>query len=1060
MKSKIMVLLITAVLLVGMVFPAGAVYASEVPLTERANAESEETLLEQQENPEEETLFEQERTENEEALLEQGNEEAVVELSEESAEELQQDQAVFQNEERIPAVSAQESVSAPVCTYTKEEAIAAADAVTGDHLINIKKESGDQYYAENGNGEALALPTDYMDRLVQSVLAWIKENDDGNFYRVVIPKGTYTLDHISGWNIYSNTIIDCRSGAKIYCGNTAIIIRAGRNDDASSGVIADPGGYDDYRNMMLLGGTWSGVDGVYGGNIRFSHCSNLYLLDMVIRDNYGSKPDEPQVRGHHVEIGGASGVLISGCEITGSHGESGETIQIEVVHRNVDNCSGYAPYDDLPTCNMTVENCNFHDIFRGVGSHHVVLGHPFQNIKIINNTFTNVSDRAVLAAYCKNMTISGNEITNAFAGIQSYSIFRRHTYYANGVTSGEVEDFASGLKITDNTILLNAKSTPANSSDADSYKFGIRVDGGEITESTAVYTEKITHGYSYDSPVSVTKTLPVGHYYHTNVTIKDNVVGVYKATSVTNGNINAGISTDHLKNSVISGNRIDLNDCEQESGFGMDLKDSHKLTIENNEIRNVSGAENGDGIYARLGSKNITISNNIIEKVSAFGIVFAGSSRGSVLNNRVDDSNVGIYIRDGSAASEVKDNIVKNCSANGIAFASASGGDVTGNKITNTVNFGIDLRTAKVTNISGNTIVKAATDKQSAAIRLAAGSECTSVNDNHIDGRSVTMYGIRVVESTADEILRNVFENMKSDGFGILVQKNAAVTSVMNNKMAGSGKDIVKVAADASVKTNKNNVFAPVLLSLNKTKAEIPTLGTLQLKAEVLPSSAGDGMKWKSSKTAVCTVDQNGLVTAKTYGKATITATLSDGTKATCAIQTRFYDVNDPSVSYFKPVYWAADNKITGNTVNFLPEDAVTRGQFVTFLWKMAGKPAGNMKLLDKFSDVNSSTTGSSAIAWAIQKGIIAGYSDGTFRPSETVIRRQVAIMLWKWQGKPSVSAQSSPFSDVKKSDTCYKAVLWGSSKGIIGGYPDGTFKPAGKCKRQHVVTFLYRYAK
>ena len=40
----------------------------------------------------------------------------------------------------------------------------------------------------------------------------------------------------------------------------------------------------------------------------------------------------------------------------------------------------------------------------------------------------------------------------------------------------------------------------------------------------------------------------------------------------------------------------------------------------------------------------------------------------------------------------------------------------------------------------------------------------------------------------------------------------------------------------------------------------------------------------------------------------------------------------------------------------------------------------------------------------------------------------------------------------------CYDAVLWAVENGITTGYKDGTFGPSKTCKRDQIVTFLYRY--
>ncbi|MBO4460536.1 MAG: S-layer homology domain-containing protein, partial [Clostridiales bacterium] len=51
-------------------------------------------------------------------------------------------------------------------------------------------------------------------------------------------------------------------------------------------------------------------------------------------------------------------------------------------------------------------------------------------------------------------------------------------------------------------------------------------------------------------------------------------------------------------------------------------------------------------------------------------------------------------------------------------------------------------------------------------------------------------------------------------------------------------------------------------------------------------------------------------------------------------------------------------------------------------------------------------------------------------------------------------------FSDVKKKDYFYNPVIWASEQKIVAGYSDGTFKPQGKCLRRQMVTFLYKYDK
>ena len=110
------------------------------------------------------------------------------------------------------------------------------------------------------------------------------------------------------------------------------------------------------------------------------------------------------------------------------------------------------------------------------------------------------------------------------------------------------------------------------------------------------------------------------------------------------------------------------------------------------------------------------------------------------------------------------------------------------------------------------------------------------------------------------------------------------------------------------------------------------------------------------------------------------------------------------------------------------------------------------------FKDVNSQTKFYDAIRWAVGKGIIKGYRDGTFKAGNNVTRGETATMLWRYAGKPTPKAKKSPFSDVPASSAdSYKAILWGSENGIIKG-SGGKFLKNDGCTRGQVVTFLYRY--
>jgi hypothetical protein len=118
--------------------------------------------------------------------------------------------------------------------------------------------------------------------------------------------------------------------------------------------------------------------------------------------------------------------------------------------------------------------------------------------------------------------------------------------------------------------------------------------------------------------------------------------------------------------------------------------------------------------------------------------------------------------------------------------------------------------------------------------------------------------------------------------------------------------------------------------------------------------------------------------------------------------------------------------------------------------------------MTSRFSDVkDKSKYYYKAVLWAAEKCITGGYNDGTFKPSATCLREHVVTFLWRYAGRPEVSMANS-FTDISPSDYYYKAVLWAAKNNITKGYADDnykTFRPKLDCLREHVVTFLYRYA-
>ncbi|MBO4460988.1 MAG: S-layer homology domain-containing protein, partial [Clostridiales bacterium] len=216
---------------------------------------------------------------------------------------------------------------------------------------------------------------------------------------------------------------------------------------------------------------------------------------------------------------------------------------------------------------------------------------------------------------------------------------------------------------------------------------------------------------------------------------------------------------------------------------------------------------------------------------------------------------------------------------------------------------------------------------------------------------------------------------------------------------------------------------------------------------------------WKSSDNSIATVDNNGVVKGKKAGKVTIIAT-SGNKRGTCTVTVLYKDVTDYSAFWFEPTnYLTAKGVVQGydKQTKFKPANYCTRAQMVTFIWRLEGQPSPKSDKC-KFSDVKSTDYFYKACIWGNEKHIVEGYKDGTFKPQKTCERKHAVTFLWRLAGQPEPKSSNNRFSDVRSSDYFYKATLWASEKKILAGYSDGTFRPNGDCLRRQMVTFLSKY--
>ena len=136
----------------------------------------------------------------------------------------------------------------------------------------------------------------------------------------------------------------------------------------------------------------------------------------------------------------------------------------------------------------------------------------------------------------------------------------------------------------------------------------------------------------------------------------------------------------------------------------------------------------------------------------------------------------------------------------------------------------------------------------------------------------------------------------------------------------------------------------------------------------------------------------------------------------------------------------------------FRPQANVTRAEAAQmFATLLNGGANFGTSSATRFSDASDNWF-SKAVNYVVAKGLISGYPDGTFKPNESITRAEFAQMISGYVKNEKKS--TTDFQDVKDhwaKDAIDK--LYGNKN--VSGYPDGSFKPNAKITRAEAVTIL-----
>jgi len=107
------------------------------------------------------------------------------------------------------------------------------------------------------------------------------------------------------------------------------------------------------------------------------------------------------------------------------------------------------------------------------------------------------------------------------------------------------------------------------------------------------------------------------------------------------------------------------------------------------------------------------------------------------------------------------------------------------------------------------------------------------------------------------------------------------------------------------------------------------------------------------------------------------------------------------------------------------------------------------------FYDVNQTDKYYPAIDFLQKHNVISGYEDGTFKPSNVISRAEFVKIIIKSIGLQTNSAVSEKFKDIDETAWYAPYINKAQAEGILNGYTDGTFRPSNPVTKAEALKII-----
>lgn len=171
---------------------------------------------------------------------------------------------------------------------------------------------------------------------------------------------------------------------------------------------------------------------------------------------------------------------------------------------------------------------------------------------------------------------------------------------------------------------------------------------------------------------------------------------------------------------------------------------------------------------------------------------------------------------------------------------------------------------------------------------------------------------------------------------------------------------------------------------------------------------------------------------------------------------------------YHDGVHYCIENGLMQgvSTAKFLPDGSTTRAQLVTILWRLEGSPEPADTV--SFGDIADGAWYAKAVRWAAGSGVVKGYDNGNFGPDDAVTREQMVTILYRFAQHKGYDVSAGKDTNILRfndafavSEYAIPAMQWACGSGMMtGAQRDGgmALAPRDTTTRAQAATLLTRF--